>query len=71
MGIRVKTGKIAGICLTQISNCDFEKQKEYINILNQSPWIRVLMAYSGKDFLVEEEKAHEVVRTLTDLKELV
>lgn len=68
--LNAKTGKIAGTCLTLMANSDFESQKPFIDAINKSD-LKVLVAYSGKDPLVEPEINHELLQAFENSKELV
>uniref|UniRef100_A0A915D729 AB hydrolase-1 domain-containing protein n=1 Tax=Ditylenchus dipsaci TaxID=166011 RepID=A0A915D729_9BILA len=71
LGLKAKTGHIAGICLTLMAHSDFSKQKDSINLLKGDDCPRVLVACSGKDHLIESELTKEFVCAFHRMAEVV
>jgi len=67
---KVPPGRTAAHSVIAINTADFTSQLKYIEKLNQVP-VPVLIAYAGKDFLLEVEIEDELIAQFKDTKKLV
>ncbi|KJH45303.1 hypothetical protein DICVIV_08650 [Dictyocaulus viviparus] len=71
LGLRLDSGERAVICLKTMQSLEFgEGLRPHINDINRKPNARVLISYSGKDFLIETRVSQELVNTFEDCVEL-
>lgn len=68
--LKVKTGKMAGTCLSLMANSDFASQMPFIEAINEST-MKMVVAYSGNDPIVEPPINQELLQAFRDSKELV
>ncbi|KAH7729783.1 Protein C15F1.1 [Aphelenchoides avenae] len=67
--LKVKTGKMAGTCLSLMANSDFASQMPFIEAINEST-MKMVVAYSGNDPIVEPPINQELLQAFRDSKEL-
>lgn len=71
IGLRLDSGERAMICVRTMSHLEYAKGiKQYIDRINQSKNSRVLVAYAGKDFLIETSISRELAHAFSDVREL-
>ncbi|KAK6040109.1 hypothetical protein COOONC_22386 [Cooperia oncophora] len=72
IGLRLDSGERAMMCVRTMSHLELAKGVQpNIDRINQSHDTRVLVAYSGKDFLIETSISRELANAFKDHKELV
>uniref|UniRef100_A0AC34QEM0 Zinc finger C2H2 LYAR-type domain-containing protein n=1 Tax=Panagrolaimus sp. JU765 TaxID=591449 RepID=A0AC34QEM0_9BILA len=64
----VKSGKEAGVCLQNMTQCALGKQKEFIDKLNKNDQIQVVLAMAGQDNLLEEPVNRHLVNSFEKMK---
>ncbi|VDM60946.1 unnamed protein product [Angiostrongylus costaricensis] len=79
LGIRMDSGERAAICLKTMNSLEFEEGlRPLISTINDSPNVgkycsiqaRVLVAYTGKDFLIETSVSRKFVHSFHDCIEI-
>jgi len=70
LGFRAANGYIAANSLQQMAATDFEKQKNFVELLNKTPHLKALILFSGKDHLVEPERSLELISAFDDCEEI-
>ncbi|CAJ0603120.1 unnamed protein product [Cylicocyclus nassatus] len=69
-GYRIDTGRRAAMCTQTVCNLEFASLLPSINTINEAKNVRVLVAYSGKDKLIETGVSQELANSFHDRKEL-
>uniref|UniRef100_A0A914Y5A4 AB hydrolase-1 domain-containing protein n=1 Tax=Panagrolaimus superbus TaxID=310955 RepID=A0A914Y5A4_9BILA len=65
--LKVQNGEEAGVCIQNMDTVALEKQKPYIDAVNNSS-IKVLLASGGKDWLIEGWISKEFMSLFRDIK---
>jgi hypothetical protein len=71
IGLRTNDGQAAGVCLNLMRYADFAGQRTYVEKLNNGDNVRVLICYSGNDFLVEVPISDELSDAFVDRQKIV
>uniref|UniRef100_A0AC35GRG9 Serine aminopeptidase S33 domain-containing protein n=1 Tax=Panagrolaimus sp. PS1159 TaxID=55785 RepID=A0AC35GRG9_9BILA len=66
--LKVSTGHEAGVCITTMTTTLLDKQKPYINSVNNKSSIKVFIGASGKDQLIEDWISKEFMALFKDVK---
>ncbi|CAJ0562239.1 unnamed protein product, partial [Mesorhabditis spiculigera] len=69
--LKTQTGKIAAVCVQSMRTFGLEKQRPYVEELNENSKTPIVMAYSGKDFLIEDQIVREMLAEFDGAEELI
>ncbi|CAJ0584248.1 unnamed protein product, partial [Mesorhabditis spiculigera] len=69
--LKTQTGKIAAVCVQSMRTFGLEKQRPYVEELNENSETPIVMAYSGKDFLIEDQIVREMLAEFDGAEELI
>ncbi|CAJ0953489.1 unnamed protein product, partial [Mesorhabditis belari] len=69
--LKTQSGKIAAVCVQSMKTFALSDQRSYVKELNTQSKFPILLAYSGKDFLIEEEIVREMLTEFEDSEELI
>jgi len=65
---KVKTGAECAVCIQYMNQCALEEQRKFVDELNKNDKIKVVLATSGKDHLIEDYISKDFIQSFKDHK---